>query len=300
MASTRPLVLFATSAATAGLSDDDRLFAEALVRRGVDVRGAIWDDETEEWRRAAAIIVRSTWDYHLRRAEFLAWAARVEAAGRLHNSAAVIRWNSHKRYLAALAARGVDTIDTAFVTAHDTADVAALARAHGWHDVVVKPAVSAAAYETRRFAQNEYRAAEAHLRHVSKSGDAMVQPYLAGLGARGELSLIYGRGRFVHAVRRRSALVEAGLPKSALATADEGAVRFGERVLAAAMAEVQDAGAASPLYARVDLAEVAPASWVLLELELIEPSLFFLHAPRSAELFADLVIEDVAARGGAS
>ena len=293
----RPLVLFATSAGTAQLTEDDRLFAGALRRRGVDVCGAVWDDAAVDWARADIAIVRSTWDYHLRRDEFLAWAGRIAAEGVLHNELPLLRWNSHKGYLAQLSAKGIATIDTVFVARESAAgepggaDVTALARMHGWHEIVVKPAVSAAAYETRRFAPGEWNAAQAHLARLARAGDVMLQPYLAGLGARGELSLVFARGAFSHAVRRRSALVdEHAIPTSAPAEAPAPAIHFAERVLAAALAVAPEASGQPPLYARVDLAEVAPDASVLLELELIEPSLFLLHAPHAAETFADAAV----------
>jgi hypothetical protein len=253
----------------------------------VRVHAAAWDDPATAWSSAAAVVIRSTWDYHLRQAEFLDWVDRVSASTALHNDARVVRWNSHKRYLDELAKREIRVIDTVFADAGSRLDVDLIARAHGWADVVVKPAVSASAHETRRFAGEERDEAQAHLERLLNSRDVMVQPYLTALAERGELSLLYARGRFSHAVRRRSALVdERSMPKSAATAASTGARRFAYRVLAAA----SDAAGLEPndlLYARVDLAETGADSYQLLELELVEPSLFLLHAPDAAEQFAD-------------
>jgi len=283
----QPLIIFATYAARPELSEDDALFAGALERRGVRVRAAAWDDPAAAWESAAAVVIRSTWDYHLRRAEFLTWVDRVAAATTLHNDARVVRWNSHKRYLDELAKRHIRVIDTVFADAGSRLDVDLIARAHGWAEVVVKPAVSASAHETRRFTEAERDEAQAHLERLLGSRDAMVQPHLAALAERGELSLLYARGRFSHGVRRRSALVDAGaMPKSAATAASTEARRFAYRVLSAA----SEAAGVAPndlLYARVDLAETGADSYQLLELELIEPSLFLLHAPDAAEHFAD-------------
>ena len=281
-------VLFATYSQQPDLTADDRLLAAALKRRGVDVRAAPWDALTD-WR-AAAVIVRSTWDYYLRRREFLDWTNEIAAHTALYNTPAVIRWNSHKAYLAELAERGIPVIDTVFAAAGVRVDLANVASAHGWDDVVIKPAVSAAAYETRRFRTTERRAAQAHLDRLLVMGDVMMQPHLSALGERGELSVMFIRGAFTHAVRRRSALIDEGaMPISAPADATSAAVRFGERALSLTP------GAAGsdtpPLYARVDLAELADGDFQLLELELIEPSLFFVHAPKAAERMAEAIIE---------
>jgi len=283
------LILFATYTARPELTEDDQLFARALERRGVRVRGAAWDDPAAAWDSAAAVVIRSTWDYHLRHAEFLAWVDRVAGATTLHNDARVVRWNSHKKYLGEIARAGVAVIDTVFARAGTAVGVETVAREHGWRDLVVKPAVSASAHETRRFAPDEYEAAQLHLERLQRERDVMLQPHLTSLAEQGELSLLFARGDFTHAVRRRSALVEGHpMPKSAPANAPATARRCAERVLAAASA-ITGVAADALLYARVDLAPVGD-DFLLLELELIEPSLFLLHAPDAAEQYADALV----------
>jgi hypothetical protein len=286
----RPLILFATYAAQPGLTADDRLFAEALERGGLAVEAAAWDDPAVAWQRAAAVVIRSTWNYHFHRAEFLAWTERAAAVTRLHNEPRVVRWNSHKRYLAELARRGVRVIETVFAEPGARLELDAIADAIASDDLVVKPAVSASAHETRRFAPHERAEAQAHVERLLAARDIMVQPHIAALAERGELSLLYAGGQFSHAIRRRSALVDAGqMPKAASTSATDAARTFATRVLAGASAII----GAEPndlLYARVDLAETAPDEYLLLELELIEPSLFLVHAPEAAEHFASALL----------
>ena len=284
--SSRSLVYFATYADQPEITDDDRVLASALVRRHAAVRAAPWDEASIPWSDATTVIVRSTWDYHHRRAEFLAWTERVAARTPLYNTPATIRWNSHKGYLAELAARDIPVIDTVFAEAGSATDVTAVAAQHRWDDLVIKPAVSASAHETIRFRAGERGAAQAHLDRLLARGDAMLQPHLDVLGHRGELALMFVAGRFTHAVRRRSALASAAsMPRSAPADASSSAIAFAERVLNEAVT-LTGAGE-RPLYARVDLVEAPARGHRLLELELIEPSLFFLHAPEAAESMAD-------------
>ena len=290
MSEQQPPIIFATYQAQPTLSEDDELFARALERRGARVRGMPWDDAAVKWSTARAVVIRSTWDYHHRLAEYLSWVERVSAATTLHNDARVVKWNSHKTYLGELAREGVPVIHTVFASAGGDLDLEAVARSHGWHDVVVKPAVSNNAHETRRFAIGARGDAQAHVERLLPVRDVMIQPHLAELAEQGELSLLFARGRFTHAVRRRSALVDGHvMPKSAPAEAPAAAHRCAERVLAAA----QDLTGVSPddyLYARVDLAP-SGADFLLLELELIEPSLFLIHAPAAAEQFAEALLK---------
>ena len=294
----RAFVLFATYGAQPGLTEDDQHFARALERRGVQVCAAAWDDPAAAWSSAAAVVIRSTWDYHLRRADFLAWVARVSAATTLYNDARAVRWNSHKRYLAEIARRGVPVIDTVFASVGSNLDLAAVAREHGWRDVVVKPAVSASAHETRRFDVPDRAEGQAHLDRLLATRDMMVQPHLAALAEQGELSLLFARGRFTHAVRRRSALVDGHvMPKSAGAEAPAAAIECAARVLEAAGA-LTGVSPNDMLYSRVDLAATG-SDYVLLELELIEPSLFLVHAPNEAEAFAAALVKaDPSLRSG--
>ena len=282
----RPLILFATYAAQPGITADDQLFADAVERRGLTVRPAVWHDPAVAWERAAAVVIRSTWDYHFHRDEFLAWTEHVASVARLHNASRVIRWNSHKRYLAELAQHGVHVIETVFAEPGARAHLDAIAAAIASDDLVVKPAVSASAHETRRFAPHERAEGQAHLDRLLEARDVMVQPHVDALAERGELSLLFGAGRFSHAIRRRSALVDVGqMPKAARATATDAAREFASHVLSVAT-EITGTSPDELLYARVDLAETAPDEYLLLELELIEPSLFLLHAPEAAENFA--------------
>ena len=283
------LVYFATYADQPEITDDDRVLATALARRRAAVRAAPWDDSSITWSDATVVIVRSTWDYHHRRAEFLAWAERVAERTALYNTPATMRWNSHKGYLAELAASDIPVIDTVFAEAGSATDVAAVAAEHRWDDLVIKPAVSASAHETIRFGATDRNAAQAHLDRLLARGDAMLQPHLDVLGHRGELALMFVDGRFTHAVRRRSALVSAAsMPRSAPAEAPASVIGFAERVLheAAMLMGANDL----PLYARVDLADDPAQGHRLLELELIEPSLFFLHAPKAAESMAEAIM----------
>lgn len=284
------LVLFATYSAQPDITADDQLFADALERRGLTVRAAAWDDPAVAWHHASAVVIRSTWNYHFHRDEFLAWTERVASLTRLHNEPRVVRWNSHKRYLTDLAGRGVRVIETVFAEPGARLALDAIAVAIASDDLVVKPAVSASAHETRRFALHERAEGQAHLDRLLSARDVMVQPHVSALAERGELSLLFAGGRFSHAIRRRSALVDAGqMPKSARATATDAARAFAERVLVAATDNI-GVSTGELLYARVDLAETAPDDYLLLELELIEPSLFLLHAPEAAENFASALL----------
>ncbi len=261
----------ATSGEFPDLYSDDEPLRAALVARGVDVVPVVWDDG-HDWDAFDLVVIRSTWDYHLRRDDYVAWAATVP---RLANSAKVVEWNTDKTYLRGLAEAGLPVVPTAW----SPPSLGAVP----WEDVVVKPAVSAGARNTLRCRRDD-AAGEALLRRIAAEGVAMVQPYLGSVETYGERSLLYAGGAHTHAVRRNPAL------------SMEGEARYDARLVDATKDELalaRDVLAAVPeplLYARVDLVRGDAGEPLLIELEVTEPQLFLRFSPDAAETLADAVV----------
>ena len=135
------LVLLVTSSLLPDGEPGGQLVVEALAARGIDSRWVVWDDASTDWSAADLVAVRSTWDYHRRTAEFLAWARKVEAETRLLNGADVFAWNADKGYLVELA-EDVPCVPTALLD--DATLVRGLQEAlDRWGEVVVKPRTGA-------------------------------------------------------------------------------------------------------------------------------------------------------------
>lgn len=279
----------ATCAQFRDLDHEDRLLLPALAALGIDAEPVVWDDDAD-WAGFDAIVLRSTWDYVERYAEFLAWVDEVTRVSRLLNSAATVRWNTDKHYLRALTEAGVPTVATTFLEPGD--DPAA------WSvptpEVVVKPAVSAGSRDTMRHVVSEDRtAAVAQVAGLLAAGrSVMVQPYLASVDTAGETALLFFAGDFSHAIRKGPLLL-AGVEGDRV----EGLFVQEEiepRTPSAAEHAVAQAALAAipgerPLYARVDLLAGPGDAPVLLELELTEPSLFLSHSDGAAERLADAI-----------
>ena len=105
-------VVIATCREYPGLLDDDRPFVAHLLRRGVSVRTAIWD-EPHDLAGCAGVLLRSVWDYYQKPVAFRAWLDRLERERvRCWNPVPLVRWNMDKHYLRDLAARGVPVVPT--------------------------------------------------------------------------------------------------------------------------------------------------------------------------------------------
>jgi hypothetical protein len=271
-----PRVALATCSGLPDLYEDDQSVLGPLAAAGVDVDTPVWDDPAVDWSSYDLVVVRSTWDYTLRREEFLTWARAVP---RLANPADVLTWNTDKRYLAELAAAGVPVVPTEFIAPGEDYDLPL-------YEHVVKPTVSAGARDTRRFAAGEDSSehAEALLaggRHV------MVQPYQPAVDQAGETAVLLFCGEHSHAARKAPVLVP-GLD-------DPDAVAITPREASAAELDVARAAlAAVPwtqplLYARVDLVPGPDGAPVVMELELTEPCLFLRQSVGAADRFADAI-----------
>jgi O-ureido-D-serine cyclo-ligase len=251
--------------------------AEALAAAGFAATLCAWDDPRVAWDAPLPTILRSTWNYALDITGFLAWIDRVHAAAPLWNPRDVVRGNVHKRYLLELAARGVAVVPT--VVAEGPLDLAAAARELRATRLVIKPEVGAGSLGARVFdVAAAPDAAAAHLADLTARGLALVQPYVASVDAYGERSLVWIDGALSHAIRKTPRFAgDAERTDGPFPIADD------ERALAdAALAPYAD----RILYARVDLARDDAGRPMIMELELVEPSLFFTRAPGSAARFA--------------
>ena len=281
------LLRVALACSQEGLEDDDDLplAAAALADTGTRADVVQWDDEGIDWAGYDLVVVRSCWDYTERLAEFLAWAATVP---RLANPLPVLRWNVDKTYLRDLAVAGCPVVPTTW----DPGSAGELPEAPEW---VVKPSVSAGSRDTARWSS-----AEQVLAHVgelrARGRTAMVQPYLDAVDEAGETALLHFGGAFSHAVRKGPLLRRGeGVVQDRMGREELRAVpaRPDQReVAASALAAVaRSLGRGLPvLYARVDLVDGPDGRPLVLELELVEPSLFLPHGDDAAVRFARAVL----------
>jgi hypothetical protein len=293
-------VAFITCARLPGLDPDDRLAVAALRRRGVAVTPAVWDDPAIDWAGFDLSVLRSTWDYPSRRDEFLAWARSVP---RLANTAAVVAWNTDKRYLDGLASAGVPVVPTTWVAPDARWDPP---EGGEW---VIKPAVGAGSKDAGRYRLDDpehRRLAAEHLDRL-RSGQrvTMVQPYLAEVDRCGETALVFLAGRhglaYSHAVGKGPMLTGPDPRTEALFVAERIVARSARPaeldVARRALASVPG-GPDRLLYARVDLLPGPDGTPVLAELELAEPSLFLGYHPGAPDAFADATLGATRSSGG--
>jgi glutathione synthase/RimK-type ligase-like ATP-grasp enzyme len=284
-------VALATAAEAIGLDDDAPVLHAALERRGLRPTLAVWDDEDVDWGGFDLVVLRSTWDYPRRRDAFLRWAADVAAVTRLLNGPDVVAWSSDKRYLTELEAQDVAIVPTTILASGDPLALPTTA------PFVVKPAVSAGSQDTERFTPDEHPAASALVERLHDRGrDVLVQPYVAQVDDRGETALVYLGGRFSHAIRKGAILAGETETVGGLFAAEQIDPRTPTDAELAAGEAALDAvpfDRADLLYGRVDLLPGADGAPLVLEVELVEPSLFLRCDDHAADRLAELITRAV-------
>jgi hypothetical protein len=268
------------TATKVGVPDEDegplRAAVEAL---GVSAQVWAWDDPSRDWSSARLCVLRSPWNYIDHYDRFLAWVDHCARASALWNSAEVVRWNSHKRYLVELGARGLPVVPTRLVPRGTRVALETLVE--DWPEVVVKPAVAAGSFGALRVARASLAAGQAHLDGLGADRDMLVQPYMTSVAEHGERAVVWLDGAFSHEVRKSPRF--AGQPAEISRAQPVGAPEreAAARILAAVPHDL--------LYARIDLARDAEGRPQLMELELVEPRLF-LDQPAALAAFAGAIV----------
>lgn len=279
----KPIALV-TARETGKLDDDMEPLIAALKAEGAQAEPVIWDDPAADWGRYELAVLRSTWDYSRRRAEFLAWAADVEAKVRLANPARVVAWNTDKHYMSELRAFGIPIVPTAFIDPGT--------RIHFPFDgeFVVKPTVGAGSMDVGRYPEKG-RAAEEHVQRLHRTGrSAMIQPYLKRVDDAGETALIYFAGEFSHAIRKGPMLGASREVLGGLFLKEDIRPREASPAERALGRLAVQAAPAPCLYARIDVIPGPDGAPVVLEFEATEPSLFFVHHPEAAPRYARAIL----------
>jgi len=255
--------------------------ADALRAAGATVDAVTWTgaDDLSHFDLVLPLVV---WGYHL---DYPRWLDFLERAEReswpVINPPTLLRWNSDKAYLTELADVGVATVPTLTAEQCCDADIEEARRRFGREWLVIKPPVSASAMGAHRLGPND------DLPAGSRGRPMIIQPLIDEIAITGEFSLMLFDGEYSHTVVKR--------PKSGDFRVQEylGGVTLPASPPPGAIALAQQALQSAPakaVYARVDVVPDDDGTLRLMELELIEPSLFLEHAPDGGAAFSRAIM----------
>lgn len=265
---------------------DDRLLHAALVERGYEVDWLAWDDPAAQWHDYDCVLLRSCWGYHQQSDEFRAWVEACAKLGvELVNTPDMVLHNMHKHYLLELEAAGVPVPPLQLLRKGVDVDLRATLATLGCATAVIKPAISGTAWQTWRVQDIGVEASQKELQGLLRERDMLVQSYEPSVELLGEWSLVFLGGVYSHAALK---LPKAGDFRSQANFG--GSVRFMDAPLklkSIAKTVISNLGS-EPVYARVDMIESLRGP-LLMEVELIEPVLYFAARPGAAsDLIAHL------------
>lgn len=253
----------------------------ALDQAGIAVVPTPWTahvDDASGLREFARVLPLLAWGYHFDHDRWLRACDTWQRAGiALANPAGVLAWNSDKRYLSELAARGVAIPATTFTDQLQQDVVERMFDETCAEELIVKPAISGGAWKTVRVRRGDA------IEPVDGT-TMLVQPYLPTIEHEGETSLLYFGGRLSHVVNKRPLAGEFRVQEEfggryrLLDDPPSGAVALAGQVLAAIDAPL--------LYARIDVVPDADGRWLLMEAELIEPDFYLGIDPQQGAGFA--------------
>ncbi|MEM7611673.1 MAG: hypothetical protein AAF270_08355 [Pseudomonadota bacterium] len=280
-------IVFLSQDSMDGYVCDDDLALPAFADASLVVDTLSWRRTDVDWAAYAAVIVRSTWDYQRAPEAFFAALQSIDQQTRLANPLPMMRWNMDKHYLAGLAEQGVATVPTTFGRNLDAAMLDRLLSAHAG-ECVIKPVISAGAERTYRLSSDADAATREEIVQAHASGAWMWQPFIADIIAEGEYSLFYFDGEFSHAIVKKPQQGDFRVQEEFGGLISAIAAPSDMRSMADRVMSVLEA---TPLYARVDLVRGDADQWWLIELELIEPSLYLRTDRQAPHRFAKAVRE---------
>ncbi len=265
---------------------EDRLVQEALENKGLTVIKKDWADPDFDWSSSKTILFRSTWDYFHRFDEFSPWLNKVSKMTTLINPAEQILWNMDKHYMKDLHDKGVPIVESHYIPRGTTLSLETIHEKLGWNETVIKPTVSGGARHTYRLNADNYSEHEQLLAELIKKEDFILQPFQKNVLKKGEVSHIVIHGKYSHSILKQAKEGDYRVQDDyggsiQLYTASPEEIIYAERATKACHP--------LPLYARVDVIWDNNDELALIELELIEPELWFRKNENAAVKLADAI-----------
>lgn len=267
----------------------DELLLEPLAELGWSVDMVSWRTEEVDWNRYKAVIIRSPWDYQQDAKRFMQVLRDIDASSaRLENPLSLVKWNIDKTYLRELEGQGILIVPTLWGEQLEPDELDRAFKTLQTDELIIKPTISANADDTFRVKKEMYFDLHEEINTTFSHRPYMIQPFMQHIVDEGEFSLFYFGGNYSHTILKipetgdfRVQEEHGGILRS---------VEPEEQLLQRArqtMEKIQPL----PLYARADYVRTDSDDFALMELELIEPSLYFNMDPESPKRFARILNE---------
>ncbi|WP_309640470.1 hypothetical protein [Flavobacterium sp.] len=272
------------------LTPNDQLLIPELANHNIQAQAAIWDDKTINWSDFDCLIFRNTWDYYEKENEFNHWLNHIKKLGiKTLNGFEIIQQNKHKFYLRDFQKQGIPILPTVFIEKTNALNLTEIIPSH-WKKAVIKPAFSAGSYLTEVFDIADIEKINQQYQAIAVAKELLLQEFMPQIQTEGETSFIFFNKQFSHAVNKKPAQGDFRIQ-----------VQFGGQYTAfkpnaALIEQAQKIVNTFPdalLYARVD-GIIINNQLQLMEIECIEPDLYFQYSEGSLQRFVNSILELIA------
>ncbi|NJM79236.1 MAG: hypothetical protein HC854_05695 [Flavobacterium sp.] len=269
------------------LTPSDQLLIPALAKHKIQAKVEIWDNASVNWINYDYLIFRNTWDYYEKEQQFNLWLDQIEKLGiKTLNSLDIIQENKHKFYLKDLQEKGVNIIPTLFQKKTNQLDLKSIIPKH-WKKIVIKPAFSAGSYLTEVFDATEIENINSKYTSIASQKELLIQEFKSEIKIEGETSFLFFNKQFSHCVNKKPAENDFRIQ-----------VQFGgkytliqpSKALIEQAQKIVNLFPENLLYTRVD-GIIIDNQIHLMEVECIEPDLYFTLAPNALDKFVTSILE---------
>lgn len=266
----------------------DRLLFEPLRNLGWTAEEVSWKNKKVNWHNYDAVIVRSTWDYQDSSEEFINVLEKINKSTHLENDFDLMKWNMNKRYLFDLEQKGVKIVDTIWEKNFNPKLAPEYFDKLNTEEIIIKPNISANADNTFRLTKERLLSNLTILENVFAQREFMVQPFLNSIIVEGEYSLFFFDGEMSHAVLKKPEENDFRVQEEH--GGDIQPIKAPSEIISIAKHIIQKLST-TPLYGRVDLVRTMKDDFALMELELIEPSLYLNKDEQAPQRFAKAFVD---------
>ncbi|MDT0595694.1 ATP-grasp domain-containing protein [Glaciecola petra] len=247
-----------------------------------------WHDVNTDYDDYDVVVVRSTWDYQAYPEAFLSCLKKIEASSaNLQNPLKLMQWNFSKDYLRDLEMNGVAILPTLWRDKFILSETLEAFETFNTDQIIIKPRVSANADFTYRLTLEDLHTQANKIESELNERSIMIQAFEKNVLAQGEYSLFYFASEYSHTIVKRPAIGDFRVQEEhggQMHTIEPSA----EMLLLAK--QTLKALPEESLYARIDMLNTS-LGMAIIEVELIEPSLYFNLDPVSPERFAKALVQ---------
>ncbi|MDH3747037.1 MAG: hypothetical protein OER97_02425 [Gammaproteobacteria bacterium] len=243
-----------------------------------------WRDRSIAWEDFDAVYICTPWDYLEDPALFLDVLDTIDkSTAVLVNDLALVHWTLEKTYLKDLEERGADVVPSTWYPEFDAENADVFFSEHNTDKLVLKPLIGANAVDTFVLTKPIGDTLCRELTETFRDRPFFVQPFIANIQSEGEFSLFFLGDAYSHAILKTPKAgdfrvqEEHGAEIKAITPPDR-LIDIATRTMGLVKPE--------PVYARIDFVRDDDDRYLLMELELIEPSLYLRTDSGAAMRFA--------------